>query len=124
MAAHSKSNIVTRVGGLLVVLIDGRLVFDPVLVGPGQLRTSEGRFRYVDSRGQRRQVALAPGTFAFTLRDVLVVAHGAGPAFLAVIFEDGSIASQEGLALDRETSAQVLAGGRVRRLDAFLGLKL
>ena len=56
--------------------------------------------------------------------DVLVVAHSAGPAFIAVILEDGSIRSQDGLALDPETSAQILGhGSPVRRLDVYLGLK-
>ncbi len=123
MAAHLKTGIISRVDGLVVLVTDDRIVFDPVFVGPGPIRPPSGTFDYVDRQGARRQVDLAAGTLAFTVADVLVVAHRGGPPFITVILDDGSIRSQEGLTLDRETSAQILgAGGGVRRLDVYLGL--
>jgi hypothetical protein len=92
-------------------------------VGKSQFRTSEGDFRYVDTHGRKRRVALGPGDLAFTVGKVLVVAHSTGPPWIAVVLADGSIRSQEGLALDAGTSAEILSQtDRVRRLDVYLGV--
>jgi hypothetical protein len=123
MAAQFKQGIITRRGGLVVALADDRIVFDPVLVGRTQFHSTEASFSYRDRQGKHRQIPLSPGTLAFLVGRVPVVAHSAGPPFIAVVREDGSIQSHDGLALDRETSAEVLGrGDRIRRLDVYLGL--
>jgi hypothetical protein len=124
MVARFKQGVIARVGGLVVTVAGDRIVFDPELVGPAQFRNSAGRFRYRDERGNRREVPLSPGTLALTVEHVLVVAHHAGPAWIAVVLEDGSLRSQTGLTLDAETSAAILGGtSRVHRLDVYLGLR-
>jgi hypothetical protein len=123
MAAQFKQSIIARLGGLVVARADDRIVFDPVLVGQTQFHAADASFQYRDRRGKRRQIPLSAGTLAFLVGEVLVVAHSAGPPFIAVLLDDGSIRSQEGLMLDAETSAQILGrGDRVRRVDVYLGL--
>ncbi len=75
-------------------------------VGRSQFHAADTTFQYLDGRGKRRQIPLSPGTLAFLVGQVLVVAHSAGPPFIAVLLDDGSIRSQEGLMLDAETSAR------------------
>jgi len=99
------------------------IVFDPTLVGGSQFGTAPEPFRYTDATGEVRAVEPGPDSFAFTLGPTLVVAHRSGPPFVAIVFDDGSVRSNEELAIDRETSAEIVARtGRVRRVDLFLGL--
>jgi hypothetical protein len=124
IVARFKQGVIARVGGLVVSVTGDRIVFDPELVGSAQFRSSAGRFRYQDDRGNQREVPVSPGTLALTIEHVLVVVHRAGPPWIAVVLEDGSIRSQTGLTLDAETSAEILSGGsRVHRLDVYLGVQ-
>jgi hypothetical protein len=124
MVVRIKQGVIARLGGLVVTLAGDRIVFDPELVGPAQFRTSAGRFRYRDEHGNPRDIPVSPGTLALTVENTLVVVHSAGPPWIAVVLEDGSLRSQTGLTLDPDTSADILGGtSRVHRLDVYLGVQ-
>ncbi len=72
--------------------------------------------------GQER-LDLEPGTLAFTICQVPVIAHQAGPPRIEITRADGSRRTMEGLDLDAETSAGVFERTEaVRLLDVFFGV--
>jgi hypothetical protein len=118
----AKQGILARIGGLVVSVERGCIVFDAALVGPTQFSDDPLTLRYQDANGAGREVELGPGAFGFTLGGTLVVAHRSGPTFLAIVFDDESVRSSDDLALDQGSSAEILSGsGRIRRVDLFLG---
>ena len=77
MPDRFKEGIIARLGGLVVAVEDDRIVFDPVLVRRDDFRSRESEFSYRDAKGQSHRIPLSPGTLAFTVTEVLVVAHSA-----------------------------------------------
>ena len=75
-------------------------------------------FEYFDVKGDGRAIDLAAGEMAFTVCQVPVVLHAAGPAHV-----EASGESMSGLMLDLATSAGIFERtGLVQRLDVFLAL--
>ena len=124
MTGQVKEDIITRRGELGVTVAGGRLVFRRDLVQPGELLSRRTTFRYLDLDGREGEIDLGPGSLAFTICQVPVVAHRAGPTSVVVSASDGSAPrSQDGLALDAATSAAIFQRtGAIRRLDVFFAL--
>jgi hypothetical protein len=80
-------------------------------------------FRYYDVEGQARTVPTAADSLAFTLCQVPVIVHRAGPARIELSMADGAAVTVPGLVLDAATSAALFERtGAVRRLDAYFDL--
>jgi hypothetical protein len=99
-----------------VAVEEGRLSFRAHLVNRDEFLKEARAFPFYD-------LVLEPGTLAFTVCQVPVVAHQAGPPRIEVSGADGSRRTVDGLDLDNETSAAVFERtGAVRRLDVFFAL--
>jgi hypothetical protein len=115
MTGQVKEDLISRLGEMGVAVENGRLGFRPHLVSRGEFLKEARTFSFYD-------LALNPGTLAFTTCQLPVVAHQAGPPRIEITTAEGSRRTVEGLDLDPETSAAVFERtGAVRRLDVFFG---
>ena len=116
MTGQVKEDIISRLGEMGVVVEAGRLSFRAHLVNRDEFLTAPRTFPFYD-------LALDPGTLAFTVCQVPVVAHQSGPPRIEITRADGARSTVEGLDLDAETSAAVFERTEaVRRLDVFFAL--
>jgi hypothetical protein len=124
MTGQVKEDLISRFGEMGAAVDDGRLVFRPHLVNREETLAQPKTFHFFDVDGELRALELAAGTMAFTICQVPVVTHCAGPAGLSVTGADGAVHRCEGLSLDAPTSAGIFERtGLVRRLDVFLALE-
>jgi hypothetical protein len=103
MTGQVKEDLISRLGEMGVAVEAGRLAFRAHLVN---------RDEFLDS-----------GTLSFTICQVPVVAHRAGPPRIEITAADGSRRTVDGLNLDAATSASIFERTQaVRRLDVFFGV--
>jgi hypothetical protein len=123
MTGQVKEDIITRQGELGVVVEGGRITFRPDLVRTREFLTRRTIFHYLDVLAEEGEVELGPGSLAFTICQVPVVARRSGPARVVITPAAGSVRTSDGLELDPETSAQVFQRtGVIQRLEVFLAL--
>ena len=120
MTGQVKEDLISRLGEMGVVVEDGRICFQRLLVKRNEFLADARSFQFYDLDGQQRSLDLDSGTLAFTTCQVPVIEHQSGPQRIKITRADGSINSIQALALDAETSAAVFERtGAVRRLDVF-----
>jgi hypothetical protein len=120
MTGQVKEDLISRLGEMGVVVEDGRICFQRLLVKRNEFLADARSFQFYDLDGQQRSLDLDSGTLAFTACQVPVIEHQSGPQRIKITRADGSINSIQALALDAETSAAVFERtGAVRRLDVF-----
>ncbi len=123
MTGQVKEDLITRLGEMGVIVKGGKLSFLPKMAPGSEFLLSPGAFRYYDLEGQERTIDLTPGTLAFTICQIPVVAHAGGPKRIEVADADGVTRRFEGLELDANTSAAVFErNGAIKQLDVFFGL--
>ncbi len=116
MTGQVKEDLISRLGEMGVAVEAGRLGFRAHLVNRDEFLKEARAFPFYG-------LALEPGTLAFTVCQVPVVAHQAGPPRIEIRGADESRRTVEGLDLDNDTSAAVFERtGMVRRLDVFFGV--
>ncbi len=123
MTGQVKEDIIARAGELGLVVSAGCLRFRQELVSSGEFLKSPRTFEFYDLDGTLRSIDLGPGSLAYTLCQVPVVAHAAGPRQIEVTgFEDARM-TVDGLSLDAHVSGKIFnRTGEIRRLDVFFGL--
>jgi hypothetical protein len=120
MTGQVKEDLISRLGEMGVRVEQGRLHFDGLLLGGGELLEAPAPFRYVDLGRERRELEVPAGALALTFCQVPVVVHGGGGPRLEITGTDGAARTLGGLALDAETSSAVLSrDGSVARLDVY-----
>jgi hypothetical protein len=123
MTGQVKEDFLTRFSELGVQVTGGILAFDPRQVVPAEFLAGPGVLDGVGPDGAPFRLPLEAGTLAFTLCQVPVVLHRAGPAGLLVQDPDGGTRRSPALALDAADSAALFGRtGRIARLDVFLDL--
>jgi hypothetical protein len=124
LTGQVKEDIITRRGELGVVVAAGQVTFRRALFRAQDLLTAPARFDYLDLAGQDQSLALPARTLAFTLCQVPVVVHGAGPPGVTVTWRDQPPQRLPVLALDRHASAALFArSGAITRVDVHLALE-
>jgi hypothetical protein len=122
LTGQVKEDILCRRGELGLWVVDGRLLFRPLLLGRDELRTAAGEFRFYDVRGEQCTLPLEAGSLAFTYCQVPIIYRLASRRAMRVIFTSPrrSINSEQ-LHLDRETSRAIFdRSGVVRRIEVDL----
>ena len=123
MTGQVKEDIISRFNELGVQVEEGRIGFLHGLASEAEFLARPAAFDYLRPDGAPRRLDLQPGTLGFTLCQVPVVVHRAGPRGLRITGPDGNARDQAGLRLDAAASRAVFERtGTVQRLDAFLGL--
>jgi hypothetical protein len=123
MTGQVKEDLISRLGEMGVAVEDGRLCFRPFLVSGEEFLGETRKFHFYDLDGEPCCLDLEPGTMAFTICQVPVVAHRSGSRRIELTGAGGSRNTVETLSLDAETSAALFERtGAVRRLDVFFDL--
>jgi hypothetical protein len=123
LTGQVKEDIVARWRELGLVVERGGLRFDPVLLRPSELLTAPGRFDYLDVGGAWQQIALPPGSLAFTVCQVPVIYRRAEQPRLVVTGSQGSCLRSTGAVLGPELARMLFdRTGEIRQIEAFLPL--
>jgi hypothetical protein len=123
MTGQVKEDLITRVGELGVDVREGRLRFVPRMMTSVEFMDAPRTFRYYDVEGRACAVPTTADSLAFTVCQVPVIVHRAGPSRIELAMADGATITVQGLALDAATSAGLFERtGAVRRLDAYFAL--
>ena len=122
MTGQVKEDLITRASEMGVVVVDGRVSFEPGLVRAEEFLDAPATLLYVALGGGLEQVSLEAGTMGFTLCQVPVILHRVGVPQIAVTRANAH-ERVDGLTLDRESSAAIFQRtGETSRLDVYLGL--
>jgi hypothetical protein len=120
MTGQVKEDLITRLGELGVVVREGRLRFVPRMLTNAEFLHASRPFRYFDVEGRACTVEAAADSLAFTVCQVPVIVHRAGPVRIELVMTEGTTTAVHGLTLDAETSAALFERtGAVRRLDVY-----
>jgi hypothetical protein len=123
MTGQVKEDFLARFGEMGVVVSNQQLEFRPALFCRDEFLHDAGSFQFYDVNGAPQSIELESGTLAFTICQVPVVVHRAGPARIEALRADQSRHVVQSLTLDSPTSSGVFErDGATRRLDVFLGL--
>jgi hypothetical protein len=121
MTGQVKEDILCRWGELGVRVIEGRIAIDPVLLRSTEFVSEARTFEYVDLEGNVNTIDLDPGSLAFAYCQTPFIYRRAPSAAIRIVREDGAVASTEGNAIDRDTSAAIfMRSGTVRRVEVDL----
>jgi hypothetical protein len=124
MTGQVKEDIITRQGELGVTVSSGCLRFQPGLVNRSEFLVSPAAFRFYDVDGNSQEITLNEGNLAYTLCQIPVVEHFAGPQHIKITVADRSTRVVDGLTLDAVASAGIFERtGEIRRLDVFFALE-
>ncbi|BDU71878.1 hypothetical protein [Mesoterricola silvestris] len=122
MTGQVKEDFLSRFGDLGVQVEAGRIAFHPAWVPGEEFLTRRGAFTYVDLAGRTRTLDLEPGSLAYTLCQVPVVATRSGAPSLRALLTDGSCRTFPGLSLDLPTSRALFdRTGEIERIEVVLG---
>jgi hypothetical protein len=123
MTGQVKEDLISRFGELGASVECGRLSFRPSFAARDEFLLEPREFRYVDASGKEETALIGKGCYAFTICQVLVVAHrGSGDIAQRIEIDrpDGSKAVVRGLELDEAESAGIFGRSlAARRLDLF-----
>ena len=89
------------------------LQFDRALMHEGEFLTEAATFEYVNVRQERRTLALAAGSLAYTVCQVPVVHLRGDAPSIEVTFTDGRTERIVGNALNRELSCEIFRRSHV-----------
>ena len=124
MTGQVKEDIISRRGEMGVTVVDGCLEFRADLVTQAEFLASPRVFTFYDLDDQVQRLEVGANALAYTLCQIPVVAHRAGPKRVEVTAAGGVSQVVYGLHLDAATSAAVFERtGRAQRLDVFFDLK-
>lgn len=90
MTGQVKEEVLSRVAEMGVIIRDGSITFDPVLLRSQELLSEAANLYYVDVEGQERTVPLASGQLGFTLCQVPIVIQSGAKASITASHNDGS----------------------------------
>jgi hypothetical protein len=121
MTGQVKEDIVCRWGELGVRVVEGRIVIDPILLRSSEFVAQTRPFEYVDVNGELQRIDLQPGALAFTCSQTPFIYRRSPHASIRTVRTDGSVATQDGLTLDRTTSAAIfMRTGAIARVEVDL----
>jgi hypothetical protein len=121
MTGQVKEEIITRWAELGLVVREGQIDFDPVLLREREFLSHPEAFEYVDVAGDRQTLWLEESTLAFTKCQTPFVVHLAEEERLLVRFSDGTERSLLQHCLGPELSSEIFRrSGRVARVDVFV----
>jgi hypothetical protein len=124
MTGQVKEEILTRFGELGLRVDDGRVRFEPSLLRAAEFVQAPAPLRWVDVKGEWRELEVPSGALAFTWCQVPVVYHlgEEGAASVTVTLDNGEVATLSGDELPPEAASHVARrDGGVRRIDVTFG---
>jgi len=120
MTGQVKEDILSRMGELGLVVINGTLRFQPNLLRKAEFLKAAESFTHIDIHGQEQPLALQAGSLCFSYCQVPVVYQLADRQQLELVLEDGSLVTQQALQVDREMSQELFKrSGKIRQINVF-----
>lgn len=117
MTGMVKEEIITRLAELGLVVEQGQIHFNPVLMQPTELLAQPSTLRFIDVHGQSQGFELLTGTLGYTFCQVPIIIQLADHSQITVQLGDGSSKVISGNSLDEVLSQHIFArDGHVRQL--------
>lgn len=121
MTGSVKEEIIARLAELGLLIEDGCLYVDKLLINPDEYLNTPKVFNYLDVNNSEQQLELLPGSLGFTFCQVPIVIYQSNQAFIKVHFADGNAKIIQGDHLDRETSQHIfMRDGTVQQVEVHL----
>jgi hypothetical protein len=121
LTGQVKEDILSRWGELGVRVIEGQIMFDPILLRSSEFITEPGIFEYVDIGGRRNTIDLDSGSLAFTCCQTPFIYRQSTTPTIRIVREDDSVKVIGGITVDRDTSAAIFArSGVIHRVEVEL----
>ena len=120
MTGMVKEEIITRLAELGLIIGQGKIGINPLLIRTQELLTEPAIFHYIDVDGQDQALDLAPQSLAYTFCQVPIVIQASAEAQIIVTLSDQSQVVITGNTLDVALSQHIfLRDGMVRQLTVF-----
>jgi hypothetical protein len=120
MTGMVKEEILTRMAEVGLLIEDGKLTFDTVLVRAQDLLAAPSVFRYFDVDGEEQQLHLPIGSVAYTFCQVPIVLKASHETQIIVNLAGTSAHVIKGNVLDADLSKHLfLRDGAVRQVTVF-----
>ena len=117
MTGAVKEEIITRQAEVGLVIENGCLTFNSLLLDPRELLTTPAVFDYLDVAGKQQRIELEPGSLVFTVCQVPVVIQIAEAPRMVVHMANGSVHTIAGRFLDATHSSHIfMRDGAVHHL--------
>ncbi|RNC89416.1 MAG: hypothetical protein ED555_07960 [Allomuricauda sp.] len=107
MTGQVKEDVLSRFGELGVLVKDGQLCFQPVLLRKSEFLKESKVFKLVDVQGKQKEMTLPVDSLGFTYCQVPVVYEIAGQNGIRVIHSNGTKKEINSLCLDHEISQSI-----------------
>jgi hypothetical protein len=121
MTGMVKEEILTRLAEVGLMVEDGSLLFNPLLVRSREFLTAPSMFRYFDVDGQEQRLELPAGSFGYTFCQVPIVLQIAELPQIIVLLGNQSTEAIPGDTLPAELCKHIFArDGVVRQLTVFI----
>lgn len=121
MTGSVKEEIIARLAELGLLIEDGCLYVEKLLINPDEYLNTPKVFNYLDVNNSEQQLELLPGSLGFTFCQVPIVICQGNQAFIKVHFADGNAKIIQGDHLDRETSQHIfMRDGTVQQVEVHL----
>ncbi|MBN2414002.1 hypothetical protein JXQ31_20170 [candidate division KSB1 bacterium] len=121
LTGQVKEDIISRMGELGIVVEDGTISFQPVLLQKEEFLKTKKIFIYYDFSGVKRRIDLPENSLVFTFCQVPVVYHLKAGNRITLTNNNGANTEITGLTLDQQTSASIFdKTGSITRIDVLI----
>jgi hypothetical protein len=121
MTGQVKEDILCRWGELGIRVKNGAITIDPVLLRESEFLSEPRTFEYIDISGDSQELALEPGSLAFTYCQTPFLYSLAGNPAIRIIRTDGSGEAIDGNTIPANTCAQLFERkGTISRIEVDL----
>jgi hypothetical protein len=121
MTGMVKEEVLTRIGELGLVIEQGQISFNPVLLRAEELLSAPSVLRYFDIDDQEHQIDIPANALAFTFCQVPIILQMADETRIALELDNGRTQVIIGNRLNAELSRHIfLRDGVVRQITVFI----
>ena len=114
MTGQVKEDVLSRINELGVVVKNGMIEFNPVLLRDQEFLKTPAIFYYRDLDQKKKEIALPAGSLAFTYCQIPIIFRSAPKGIIKVFYRSGTLVELEGRKLDEKISKEIF-----ERLDAI-----
>lgn len=120
MTGTVKEEVLTRIGELGLVIRQGQITFNLLLLRAEELLNGPSTLRYVDVDGQESELDVPANALAYTFCQVPVILQSADETRIELTLNDGRTHAITGGSLNADLSKHIfLRDGYVRQITAF-----
>lgn len=121
MTGTVKEEVLTRIGELGLVIQQGQITFDPVLLRAGEMLNEPSLLHYFDVDGRESHIDVPANALAYTFCQVPVILQTAEDMRIELVLSDGQTHVISGNSLNVELSKHIfLRDGFIRQITAFV----